>query len=45
MQVNLKYNFLDPISEAHTQNIERLWRLTREQDKQHLEIHRSMFPT
>jgi len=35
MQVNQKYNFVDPDSGAHTQNIECLWRSAKERNKRH----------
>ncbi|KAF0768981.1 dual specificity protein phosphatase CDC14B-like [Aphis craccivora] len=40
MQANHKYNFVDPDTGAHTQNIERLWRSTKERNKKHSGIHR-----
>jgi len=45
IQVNHENNFSDLISGAHTQNIERLWRSTIEQNKEYSGTHRSMFPT
>ena len=42
MQVNHKYNFVDPDTGAHTQNIERLWRSAKERNKKHSGTHRSM---
>jgi len=42
MQVNHKYNFVDPNIAAHIQNIERLWRSTKESNKKHSGTNRTM---
>ena len=35
LTVNRAYNFVDPATSAHTQNIERLWGSTKWQNKKH----------
>ncbi|CEF60518.1 Transposase, ISXO2-like domain-containing protein [Strongyloides ratti] len=42
LKVNHKYNFVDPLTNAHTQNIERVWRSVKERSKKHNGTHRSM---
>jgi len=42
MQINHKYNSIDPDSGAHTQNIERLWQSAKVRNKRHTGTNRSM---
>ncbi|CEF60059.1 Transposase, ISXO2-like domain-containing protein [Strongyloides ratti] len=42
LKVNHKYNFVDPLTNAHTQNIERVWRSVKERSKKHNGTYRSM---
>uniref|UniRef100_A0A0K0FNC5 DDE_Tnp_IS1595 domain-containing protein n=1 Tax=Strongyloides venezuelensis TaxID=75913 RepID=A0A0K0FNC5_STRVS len=41
-QVNHKFNFVDPETGAHTQNIERVWRSVKERNKRQCGTRRSM---
>lgn len=40
--VNHSYNFVDPTTGAHTQNVERMWRTAKERNKRHCGTHRHM---
>ncbi|CEF60069.2 Transposase, ISXO2-like domain-containing protein [Strongyloides ratti] len=42
LQVNHKYHFVDPLTNAHTQSIERVWRSVKERNRRHNGTHRSM---
>ncbi|CEF60081.1 Transposase, ISXO2-like domain-containing protein [Strongyloides ratti] len=42
LKVNHKYNFVDPLTNAHTQNIERVWRSVKERSKRQCGTRRSM---
>ncbi|CEF61708.1 Transposase, ISXO2-like domain-containing protein [Strongyloides ratti] len=42
LKVSYKYNFVDPLTNAQTQNIERVWRSVKERSKKHNETHRNM---
>uniref|UniRef100_A0A0N5BLZ0 DDE_Tnp_IS1595 domain-containing protein n=1 Tax=Strongyloides papillosus TaxID=174720 RepID=A0A0N5BLZ0_STREA len=42
LQVNHKFNFVDPETGAHTQNIERVWRSVKERNKRQCGTRRSM---
>lgn len=45
LTVNHSYNFVDPTSGAHTQNIERLWRSAKERNKRHCGTARALLET
>ena len=40
--VNHSRNFVDPVTGAHTQNIERSWKAAKERNKRHNGTHRDM---
>ena len=42
LTVNHSQNFVDPVSGAHTQKIERSWKAAKERNKRHNGTHRSM---
>uniref|UniRef100_A0A0N5BPD3 DDE_Tnp_IS1595 domain-containing protein n=1 Tax=Strongyloides papillosus TaxID=174720 RepID=A0A0N5BPD3_STREA len=42
LQVNHKFNFVDPDTGTHTQNIERVWRSVKERNKRYCGTRRSM---
>ncbi|CEF61588.1 Transposase, ISXO2-like domain-containing protein [Strongyloides ratti] len=42
LELNHKYNFVDPLTNAHTQNIERVWRSVKERSKKHCGTRKSM---
>ena len=42
LQVNHTYNFVDPVTRAHTQNVENNWKNAKMRNKRHHGTHRSM---
>ena len=40
--MNHRYNFVDPHTHAHTQNVERLWRSAKERNKRQNGTRREM---
>ena len=42
LKVNHTYNFVDPQTGAHTQNIENLWKNTKQRNKRHHGTHHMM---
>ncbi|CEF59660.1 Transposase, ISXO2-like domain-containing protein [Strongyloides ratti] len=42
LKVNHKYNFVDPLTNAHTQNIERVWKSMKKKSKSKNGTRRSM---
>ena len=42
LTVNHTYNFVDPISRTHTQNVENMWSRAKRRNKRHNGTHRQM---